>query len=146
MSKKIILTCLALSILGGCSTIENTMSTTNNIATKVITATEKTQNAINLTSIKGKEFYIPKTNITITFDLEKFYGCSGINRYFGTYKIENGQLRLMNIGGTMMAGAPTEMIKEREYLEFLNSVTQIKLDGKNLILGNGKDTVVFTEK
>lgn len=146
MNKKIILTCLMLSILGGCSTIENAMNVTNDVATKVVTATEKTQNAINLTSIKGKEFYIPNTNVTITFDLEKFYGCSGVNRYFGTYKVENGQLRLMNIGGTMMAGTTEDMKKEREYLEFLNSVSQIKLDGKNLILGNGKSTLTFTSK
>ena len=99
--------------------------------------------------VVGREYILTnsgETPITIGFDAEKFYGFSGINRYFGTYTIEGKKIKFSHPGMTMMAGPQELMVKEQEYMKKLETVNEFELRGKKLILGsNGKNILKYKE-
>ncbi len=100
----------------------------------------------------GKEYKLTnapdKAEITIAFDKNepRFYGQSAVNRYFGSYKLENGKLTLGPIGSTMMAGPQDMMKAESSYLQFLPEVVSYKLEAGKLTLTSSKGgELVFEE-
>lgn len=94
---------------------------------------------------EGEYKYISDTpndvEINISFDNKekRFYGNSGVNRYFGTYEQEGNKLTFSPIGSTMMAGPLEVMKEEREYLNKLNNVEGFQVEGEELILETGNE-------
>ncbi len=96
----------------------------------------------------GKSWRKPEREITFVIDKNgKFYGCAGINRYFGTARIDVKKctLKFGNIGVTMMAGPGGEY--ERAFLKMLSSVDSYKICGDDLyLMSKGKVVAEFDRK
>jgi heat shock protein HslJ len=89
--------------------------------------------------LNGKEFQLvniyPEAEITLGFDDNRFYGFSGINRYFGEYQVGPGdEIKLINPAGTKMAGPQELMITEDEYMKTLIGAKKVQLSNKVLTI------------
>lgn len=103
-------------------------------------------------SFVGKDYKMvnapAEATITIGFDgaESRYFGKSAVNRYFGSYTLDEKTLEFGPAGVTMMAGPEPLMKAEHEYLQDLSTVNSYKLEGKKLTLINseGKE-LVFEE-
>lgn len=137
----VMLTMLGLA-LGGCTALEKT----NEAVEKVGTVTQTVQTMLDINSIKGQEFTLENSDITISFDNTRVYGFSGVNRYFGGLTVQGSSIVIENIASTMMAGPQDKMEEEASYLKTLAEMTYMRIEGKSVILtGNGK-TLKFLGK
>ena len=91
----------------------------------------------------GREFKILgdeyNKEVSIGFEGNRFFGYSGINRYFGQYEINGGKLVIEDMGLTKMAGKEQDMILELKFLTILKDNKSIKLEGDKLILISNED-------
>lgn len=73
---------------------------------------------------------------TIVFTREGHVaGTTGINRFSGGYRLEEGALTISPLLMTRMAGPPELMDQERRFAEALGAVTSAVLEGDTLRLG-----------
>ncbi|WP_074017195.1 META domain-containing protein [Fusobacterium massiliense] len=93
--------------------------------------------------LNGREFKILgdeyNKEVSIGFEGDRFFGYSGINRYFGQYEINGGKLVIENMGTTKMDGKEQDMILELKFLTILKDNKSIKLEGDKLILISNED-------
>lgn len=134
MNKKIILIA-TLAILAGCtdiSVIQNKMQSKREIIKEEF-------EMFNKNSLVGKEFILESegyknSGVFIGFTKDRFYGFSGINRFFGNYTIEDNKLIIPNIGITRMAGKKEDIIKEFLFISKIKEKNEIRLEDYKLIL------------
>ena len=112
---------------------------------KIINLNETSWELLQITK-RGKEQLIPQdANITINFADNKINGNSGVNSYFGGYKIKNNSILTANAATTLMAG-PEELMKiEQRFLETLQNSPRITYSNTTLSLKN-KNGEVWTFK
>ena len=68
----------------------------------------------------GKNVEIPKGGkVTINFSGDKINGFSGINNYFGNYKIKNNSTLSAGVATTLMAGPEELMSIEQNFFDIL---------------------------
>lgn len=95
--------------------------------------------SISLQTAYGQEFVLSNMyqnmKITITFDKDRVYGFSGVNRYSGAYSITGGKVAFSEMVSTMMAGSEDAMKAEQDYLIQLNSGGALNFDGSVLTIG-----------
>ncbi len=98
-------------------------------------------------TLKGKEFVLNNSNITISFDESenKFYG-KAVNNYFGEYTKNGDNISLNLQGSTMMMGPEDEMMAETKYFNDLNQITTYKIEGNTLTLKGDKVDLIFIKK
>ena len=103
---------------------------------KIINLNETSWELLQITK-RGKEQLIPQNaNITINFADNKINGNSGVNSYFGGYKIKNNSILTANAATTLMAG-PEELMKiEQRFLETLQNSPRITYSNTTLSLRN----------
>lgn len=108
--------------------------------------------AKNADTIVGKEYKLDNAEnnaeITIGFAEKdsRYFGKAAVNRYFGSYKIEEGKLMLSPAATTMMMGPQKLMRAEQNYLKALGKVKSYKLEGKTLTIEPEEGApLVFTE-
>ena len=93
--------------------------------------------------LNGREFKILgdeyNKEVSIGFEGNRFFGYSGINRYFGQYEINGGKLVIEDMGLTKMAGKEQDMILELKFLTILKDNKSIKLEGDKLIVISNED-------
>lgn len=93
--------------------------------------------------LNGREFKILgdeyNKEVSIGFEGNRFFGYSGINRYFGQYEINGGKLVIEDMGTTKMGGIEQDMILELKFLTILKDNKSIKLEGDKLILISNED-------
>lgn len=93
--------------------------------------------------LNGREFKILgdeyNKEVSIGFEGNRFFGYSGINRYFGQYEINGGKLVIEDMGLTKMAGKEQDMILELKFLTILKDNKSIKLEGDKLVLISNED-------
>lgn len=96
---------------------------------------------------RGKEQEFPQNaNITINFADNKINGNSGVNSYFGGYKIKNNSILTANAATTLMAG-PEELMKiEQRFLEILQNSPRITYSNTTLSLRNKNGEIWIFEK
>ncbi len=92
----------------------------------------------SLKDFETKEFILSNLyndyKITLSFEGEKLYGFSGVNRYFGSFKLDGNKIEISNLAMTKMAGPPEEMKAEQAYLDLLNKAVKFEILKDNLIL------------
>lgn len=92
----------------------------------------------SLKDFETKEFILSNLyndyKITLSFEGEKLYGFSGVNRYFGSFKLDGNKIEISNLAMTKMAGPPEEMKAEHAYLDLLNKAVKFDILKDNLIL------------
>ncbi len=87
--------------------------------------------------INHKEYILlSNDNISIGFDNNSVYGSAGVNSYMGTYAIKQGVITFGKLGATMMLGSEEEMKKESEFLAYLETAKEIKINGDSLKIGD----------
>lgn len=88
--------------------------------------------------LNGREFFIVtegyNKKTSIGFDGDRIYGCSGINRYFGNYKLSGEKFVFSEFGLTRMAGTQKEMTQELKFIDTLRNNKSVKLSGDTLTL------------
>lgn len=135
MKKSLLMITLIGALLSGCTALEKT----NETADKVSTMSKTAQTMLDMNSIKGVEYTLEGSDITVVFDGGKIYGFSGVNRYFGVVEIEGDKVTIDNVASTMMAGEPAKMDSEVEYLRKLANVNKIVIEENSIsLLGNDK--------
>ena len=142
MKKSLLILAMAATLLGGCTALENT----NEAAEKVSTVTKTAQTMLDINSIKGVEYTLENSDITITFDTNKVYGFSGVNRYFGGVEIQGDTITIGNLASTMMAGPKEKMEEESNYLKTLSSVNKMAIENNQIILSGTEKTLKFIKK
>jgi len=81
----------------------------------------------------------------LKFEEEKFYGDGSVNRYFGSYTLNNTELTMGRIGSTMMMGPEDAMEQEYAFTALLGKVTSYEIVGDQLkLLSDGKVVLVLT--
>lgn len=137
MKKSLIILTLTGALLGGCTAMEKTEKNTTPVATV---------QTLDISSISGKEYTLENSDITIIFDNNKIYGFSGVNRYFGAIKVEGTTITIGNVASTMMAGLPSKMEEESNYLKTLAEMNSMSIEDNSITLtGNGKTLKFFTK-
>ena len=101
---------------------------------------------LNRESLQGVPANAEKPQRYITMQIApdgKIIGCSGVNRYFGTVKIDSAKneidFRSNPIGSTRMAGPG--MAYEDAYLKMLGTVDSYEVKGNKLFLKSAGKTV-----
>ena len=88
--------------------------------------------------LNGREFIIVtegyNSKTSIGFKGDRVYGFSGINRYFGTYKVSGGKFVFGEFGLTTLPGTQEAMTQELKFLDILKNNKSIKLSGDTLTL------------
>jgi len=99
-------------------------------------------------TVDGADIGLLETNpITLTFDtdLEQAGGVSACNNYFGSYTISGSELSFGEMGQTMMACSPEEVMDaETKYLQALAAVETFSMSGDQLTLTGEGAELVFT--
>ena len=72
--------------------------------------------------------------ITLHFSKDEISGKSGVNNYFGGYKINGNRISISKLAITAMLGSDEKMNLEMDYTGILESVKRIELQGNRLIL------------
>ncbi|MDO5846480.1 MAG: META domain-containing protein [Methanocorpusculum sp.] len=87
------------------------------------------------------------SNISLAIDGTSVSGNSGVNQYFGSIAVDNGNVTFSPLGSTMMAGPADAMKAEQEFLSALQSAAGYKLtDGKLVFTGaDGKTLLTFVQ-
>ena len=139
--KKILILCTLVLALTACTTAEisDKISSLKSGVSKVTdTILPNLKQELN-----GREFKILgdeyNKEVIIGFEGDRFFGYSGINRYFGQYEINGGKLVIENMGTTKMDGKEQDMILELKFLTILKDNKSIKLEGDKLILISNED-------
>ena len=83
--------------------------------------------------------------ISAIFDGERISGFSGVNQYGGPYTAEkNGNFKVGEIAGTLMAGPEPLMKSESAYLKLLEGCDSFEVQSGKLTLStNGNETLSF---
>lgn len=142
MKKTLFILAVSSLLMVGCTALDKT----NEVAEKVSTTTKTAQAYLDINSIKGKEFTLENSDITITFDTGKVYGFSGVNRYFGGVEIQGDKVTFTNLASTMMAGPEDKMKAESEYLKALNEMNTMSIQGNTVTLSGNNKTLKFIAK
>lgn len=97
----------------------------------------------NVTSLLGKSLNadeITKGLPSLTFSENgKLFGSTGCNNFTGSYKLEGTKLSL-DLGAMTKMMCPDNT--EQNFLNAINQVTNVKMDGNTLKLLNGANTVM----
>ncbi|MCS5421814.1 MULTISPECIES: META domain-containing protein [Psychrilyobacter] len=83
----------------------------------------------------------------LKFEGGKFYGNGSVNRYFGSYTLNNSELSMGRIGTTLMMGPEDAMQQEYAFTALLQKVTSYEIVGEELkLFSDGKLILVLTEE
>jgi len=126
----VLLICISLPGLVGCSTNRNPLD-----------GTEWKLAGWSLNSLDPAIF-----TITAKFTKEDISGSSGVNTYSGPYKLgTGGSFSVDQVAGTLMAGPEPAMRAESAYLTLLGQARSYKIVDKKLTLfdKDGNESLIF---
>ena len=132
-------------------------STVEMILKKVAEPTSASASALENTNWVLESYGQPGTlksvlkdaEITAVFDSAKGQvgGSAGVNRYFGSYKLDGSKLTMTGpMGSTMMAGPQPLMDQETEYLKAIQVAESYKIEGSQLTITCGSKVLIFRKK
>ena len=130
MYRKIATFLAAGALLVGCSSLESGKNDIKNIEKQEFMLTNVYEDA----------------NITISFEEDRVYGFSGVNRYFGGAEIKGDNIKVLNLASTMMAGPENVMQTESEYIKLLNDADKIEVKNDKIILFTKSNEKLIFEK
>jgi heat shock protein HslJ len=101
----------------------------------------------SLTTETGMNNTLPNTTITALFDDGNVTGSSGCNRYFGSYQLNKTEIKIGQVGSTLMFCSDPDgvMTQETTYLLLLTNVTSYAISNNELTLSDslGNPQLVF---
>ena len=91
-------------------------------------------------NINGKETGI----ITLDIADDRISGSGGVNKYFGSYTVDDGIIKMSNVGSTKMMGPEDLMKVEEKYFSILQNVTSFEIwDSGILVLNSDTGSLTF---
>jgi heat shock protein HslJ len=79
---------------------------------------------------------------TIVFgDDGRVTGDAGVNRFGGSYRIDDDEIELGPLVSTRMAGPEAAMRQEQDFLAALSGRRRFAIDGEALVIGQGPEQV-----
>ncbi len=96
-------------------------------------------------SVEGKLVdVIENSKADLTLQEDRFSGNGSVNRFFGSYTLEEDHLKMGPVGRTMMMGPKDASDQEFAYTQLLEKVTSYEIVGDQLsLLEDGKVVLVF---
>lgn len=145
--KKFFLALISTFLIFSCTATTTTGSGSN---TSVNTTKKIVNTSWKLVDISGKKIMVTRIAdrevgaVTLDITADKISGSAGVNRYFGSYVLSNGEISISGTGSTKMMGTPELMAIEDEYLRILQDVSKVEFRGNDtLILKTDTDTLTF---
>jgi len=146
--KKLLLILTVTMVMISCS------ATTTNKTTKATTGVEVSQSDFLGTTWKLEKYLqdgklvevIENSKANILFDEKIFSGNSSVNKFSGSYILEEKNLKMGPVRVTRMMGPEEANKQEVSFLGLLGIVTSYKINGDKLILLNNEDEeiLIFT--
>lgn len=84
--------------------------------------------------VKISDDDVSKKGITLNISKDELSGKSGVNNYFGGYKVNGKKISVSKLAVTAMAGSTEKMDLEQDYLDILENVKRIELQNDKLIM------------
>lgn len=88
--------------------------------------------------LNGKEYIMVNQRkdikISIGFTEDNFFGFSGVNHYFGKYKISGERIKFSNVAVTLMLGDKEMNDMEVKYIKDIEKVIKYKIIKDKLVL------------
>jgi len=83
---------------------------------------------------------------SLQFDDNRVSGLAGCNRFFGAFELVDGELQIGPLASTRMACQPPLDQLEQDYLQRLELMRQINMDGMQLRLSGAGHELLFREQ
>lgn len=95
--------------------------------------------AVSSSTLTGKTYKLTnmfeESGITISFYNTEFYGYGGANTYFGEYELRRGNILVIKkLELTKISEDELALKDEKEYINYLSSVSSIEFNGEEIIL------------
>ena len=84
--------------------------------------------------VKISDDDVSKRGIILNISKDELSGKSGVNNYFGGYKVNGKKISVSKLAVTAMAGSTEKMDLEQDYLDILENVKRIELQNDKLIM------------
>ena len=149
--KKILLFGISILLIFSCSST-NTSAPLENKDVRAASFKSLENTSWKLTDISGEKIITKNINgketgiITLDIAGDRISGSGGVNKYFGSYTVDDGIIKMSNVGSTKMMGPEDLMKVEEKYFSILQDITNVELKDENtLILKTDSDTLTFTK-
>ena len=149
--KKILLFGISILLIFSCSST-NTSAPLENKDVRAASFKSLENTSWKLTDISGEKIITKNINgketgiITLDIAGDRISGSGGVNKYFGSYTVDDGIIKMSNVGSTKMMGPEDLMKVEEKYFSILQDITNVELKDENtLILKTDSDTLIFTK-
>ena len=149
--KKILLFGISILLIFSCSST-NTSAPLENKDVRAASFKSLENTSWKLTDISGEKIITKNINgketgiITLDIADDRISGSGGVNKYFGSYTVDDGIIKMSNVGSTKMMGPEDLMKVEEKYFSILQDITNVELKDENtLILKTNSDTLIFTK-
>ena len=103
----------------------------------VFCSCKSAEKSIRERSFELNDIFGHKASITFKED-GTLHGFSGVNRFFGNYKLEGSKISFSGMGSTRMAGAPDAMRFEDKFMKALSQADRCSLLGNSFTLYKGE--------
>ena len=142
--KKILLILALSGFIISCSANKSTETRSEPINIEII------QNKLTATTWKLSKYFsegkLKDVTVTSKADLRfedgKFYGNGSVNRYFGSYTLNNNEINIGRIGKTLMMGPEDIMRQEDIFTALLEKITSYEVVGDELKLLNNEQVLL----
>ncbi len=78
----------------------------------------------------------------LKFEDQRFYGNGSVNRFFGSYTLNNNELRMGRVGTTLMMGPEDAMQQEYAFTTLLEKVRSYEIVGEELKLFSHEEVIL----
>jgi heat shock protein HslJ len=106
-----------------------------------------TWNLTSLATETGVNNTLPNTTITANFNDGNVTGSSGCNRYFGSYQLNKTEVKIGQVGSTLVFCPDPDgvMLQETSYILLLKNVTSYAISNNELTLSDslGNPQLIF---
>jgi heat shock protein HslJ len=143
--KKILLILALSGFIISCSDNKPTETRTDLVKIEII------QNKLTKTTWKLSKYFLEgelkdvtaNSKADLRFEDEKIYGDGSVNRYFGSYTLNNNKISIGRIGTTLMMGPQDAMKQEDAFTALLEKVRSYEIVEDRLKLFSDEHTLLI---
>jgi heat shock protein HslJ len=138
---------LATAAAAGCTSTPSPNATATSTTSPALQLEGTTWTLTSLATETGMNNTLPTTTITAQFDDGNVTGSSGCNRYFGSYQVNKTEIKIGQVGSTLMFCTDPDgiMTQESSYVLLLKNATSYAISINELTLSDslGNPQLVF---
>lgn len=107
----------------------------------VLCSCKSPQKELTERSFELQDMFGNRASVTFKAD-GSFYGFSGVNRFFGNYKLAGDRISFDKMGSTRMAGSPSAMKFEDKFMQAFVKADRCTFIGNSFTLYQGEIPLV----